>query len=97
MTTDPDPYPPEMPANTQRSAGWLRRFVLRLWPEPPKWESVQKGPATIHTQRYEIQHVEIQGTYVKERNQYGEERYWITEPDGARYLKSSAAVSSQNS
>jgi hypothetical protein len=30
MTTDPAPYPPETPASTQRSAGWMRRLVLCL-------------------------------------------------------------------
>lgn len=82
--------------NNPAGRGWMRRLVLRLFPAQPQWEPVGKGPATIHTQRYKIEQVELQGTYTKERNQYGEVRYWVTEPDGTRYLKRADQVSPQN-
>jgi len=43
------------------------------------------GPVTINTLRYRLEPVEIEGTYVKEVNQYGEVRYQITEPCGHKF------------
>lgn len=62
---------------------WIKKFFRK----PVVWTPVEKGPATIRSQRYVVEQIEIQGTYIKERNQNGEERYWITEPDGLTYLK----------
>jgi hypothetical protein len=74
----------------------LPRIVLRLLPERPRWKVVAKGPANITGLRYKFEEVKIQGTYVKEQNQHGEERYWITEPDGTRYMKGPESVIPEN-
>jgi len=74
----------------------IARLVRRLWPEPDRWEAVAKGPATIDGLRYEVKSVRIEGTYVKERNQHGQERYLITEPDGTTYTRDASQVSPTN-
>lgn len=56
-----------------------------------KWEAVRKGPATIHG--YEVNPAEIEGTYVKEVDQYGEERYWVAEPGIDPYLRDVSSIS----
>ena len=86
---------PELANNRYRRC--LARLVRRLWPEPDRWEPIAKGPATIDGLRYEIKSVRIEGTYVKERNQHGQERYLITEPDGTTYTRDSSHVSLTNS
>lgn len=73
----------------------MKRLFRKFFPEPPRWEAVAKGPASIQTLRYKIEPVEVQGTYVKERNQYGEERYWVTDPSGERFLRSAEQVTMQ--
>jgi hypothetical protein len=90
MTTEP-----EIPINIRRNGGWIRRLIERLSPAASRWEPIQRGPATIHTQRYKIIDVEIQGTYVLERDQHGEERYVVIEPDGTRYIKRVDQISMQ--
>jgi len=71
---------------------WVQRLVRRLWPDPDRWEQVAKGQATIDGLRYEIKSVRIEGAYVKERNQHGQERYLITEPDGTTYTRDASQV-----
>lgn len=83
-------------SNNKRPSRCLARLVRRLWPEPYRWEPVAKGPATIDGLRYEIKSVRIEGTYVKERNQHGQERYMITEPDGTTYTRDASQVSPTN-
>jgi hypothetical protein len=76
----------------------MGRLVRRLWPEPDRWEQVAKGPATIDGLRYEIKSVRIEGTYAKERNQHGQERYLVSsEPDGTTYTRDASQVSPTNS
>jgi hypothetical protein len=74
----------------------LARLVRRIWPEPDRWEQVAQGLATIDGLRYEIKSVRIEGTYVKERNQHGQERYLITEQDGTTYTLDTSQVSTTN-
>ena len=79
------------------SSGRMTRLVsLLLGRRESKWEATAKGPATIHGWRYEIKPVEIQGTYVKEVDQSGKERYWVTEPDGTTYLRDASKISEAN-
>ena len=85
---------PELSNNLYRRC--LARLVRRLWSEPDRWEPVAQGPVTIDGLRYEIKSVRIEGTYVKERNQHGQERYLITEPDGTTYTRDVSQVSSTN-
>jgi hypothetical protein len=74
----------------------LARLARHLWPEADRWEPVAKGPATIDGLRYEIKSVRIEGTYIKERNQHGQDRYLITEPDGTTYIRDASQVSPTN-
>ena len=71
---------------------WMGRLLQRLFPPTSKWKPVAKGPVTIKSMQYKMEPVEIKGTYVKERNQFDEERYWITEPDGTCYVKAAEFV-----
>jgi len=88
--------PEQQPIANNRYRRCLARLVRRLWPEPERWEPVAQGLATIDGLRYEIKSVRIEGTYVKERNQHGQERYLITEPDGTTYTRNASQVSPTN-
>ena len=83
-------------SNNKRPSRCLARLVRRFWPESDRWEPVAKGSATIDGLRYEIKSVRIEGTYVKERNQRGQERYLIIEPDGTTYTRDASHVSPTN-
>lgn len=71
------------------SNSWIKRFFCK----PEQWRQMEQGPITINDFRYEIIPVKIEGTYIREQNQKGEDRYIITEPDGTTYTKDASCIS----
>jgi len=68
-------------------------WIKRLFCKPEQWKQIEKGPITINDFRYEIIPIKIEGTYIREQNQKGEDRYIITEPDGTTYTKDASYIS----
>jgi hypothetical protein len=83
-------------SNNKHPSRCLARLFRRLWPEPDRWETIATGPAEINGLRYEIRSVKTIGTYLHERNQHGQERYIITDPDGTTYTLDASQVSTTN-
>ena len=62
-----------MDTTAKCSNNWIKRFFCK----PEQWKQIEQGPITINDFRYEIIPIKIEGTYIREQNQKGEDRYII--------------------